>query len=87
MRHYEIPYEHKPWSVWADAERIGAVSPLRRVPVLVTEDGDALVASFAILDALDGLAGEKRALSPRDGRARGDVLRIAALASGLATKR
>ena len=57
-----LPYKHLPWSVWADAEEIARYSPLRRVPVLVLEDGSVLVESFAILDALDDRVGEARAL-------------------------
>ncbi len=83
---YGLRYEHRPWSVWADADKVATVSPLRRVPVLVTDDGDALVESFAILDALDDIAPEGRTLVPRSGKARRDVLRVAALAMGLGDK-
>lgn len=81
-----IEYEHWPWSVWADAERLARYTPLRRVPVLIVEDGTVLVESFAILDALDDRVGAERALLPRSGPIRRDGLRIAALATGLADK-
>jgi len=86
LNHYGLRYEHRPWSVWAQAEEIAAYSPLRRVPVLVMEDGVALVESFAILDAVDEMVAEERRLLPRSGRLRRDGLRVCALATGLADK-
>jgi glutathione S-transferase len=83
---YQMPYEHRPWSVWANASEIARFNPLRRVPVLVLDDGLALVESGAILDALDHLAGPERALLPRTGPLRREALRLAALATGLADK-
>ncbi|XXT32070.1 glutathione S-transferase family protein [Sorangium sp. So ce448] len=70
LQHYGLAYEHRPWSVWADAESIAKYNPLRRVPVLVTDGGEPLVESAAILDALDDLVGPDRALLPRSGEAR-----------------
>lgn len=81
-----LPYRHLPWSVWADADEIARYSPLRRVPVLVLEDGCVLVESFAILDVLDERVGEARALLPRSGPVRREGLRVAAFAAGLADK-
>src|SRR5688572_21549957 len=86
LHHYGLAYEHLPWSVWADAEKLARVTPLRRVPVLVWEDGSVLVESFAILDALDDRVGAERALLPRSGPVRREGLRIAALGTGLADK-
>ncbi|WP_437298317.1 glutathione S-transferase family protein [Sorangium sp. So ce426] len=86
LQHYGLAYEHRPWSVWADAESIAKYNPLRRVPVLVTDGGEPLVESAAILDALDDLVGPDRALLPRSGEARRAGLRISALATGLADK-
>lgn len=67
---YGFPYEHRPWSTFADADQIAPFNPLRRVPVLVVDDGEPLIESAAILDHLDGLAGVERALIPHEGRAR-----------------
>jgi len=87
LHHYEIPFEHRPWSVWAQAQEIARYNPLRRVPVLVLDGGEALVESSAILDAIDdGVADEDRRLVPRSGPARRAVLRVCALATGLADK-
>jgi glutathione S-transferase len=86
LTHYELPYAHWPWSVWADAERLGQYNPLRRVPVLILEDGSVLVESFAILEALDDRVEADRALLPRSGPVRREGLRLAAFATGLADK-
>lgn len=86
LRRYPLPFEHRPWSVWGDADRIAPYNPLRRVPTLLLDDGTALVESFAILDALDEIAGPTRALLPPAGPARRDGLRIASLSTGFADK-
>lgn len=86
MKHCGLAYEHRPWSVWADAAEIARFNPLRRVPVLVLDDGVALVESSAILDAVDDLVGPERALLPRTGASRREGLRIVSLATGLADK-
>jgi glutathione S-transferase len=86
LKTYGLAYEHRPWSVWGDADKIAAHNPLRRVPTLLLPDGTALVETFAIIDALDERVSAEHALLPRSGPARRDGLRIAALSSGLADK-
>jgi len=88
LTHYDLTFEHRPWSVWGNAAQIAEYNPLRRVPTLLLEDGPALVDTFAILDYLDELVSAKGAhlLVPRSGTERRDVLRVAALASGIADK-
>ncbi|HEX2017311.1 MAG TPA: glutathione S-transferase family protein [Aurantimonas sp.] len=83
---YEIPFEHRPWSVFGDAEKIAAYNPLTRVPTLVLDDWDVLVDSYTILDHLDSLVSADRAMHPRSGPERRQSLRVTALASGLADK-
>ena len=83
---YQIPFEHRPWSVWGNAEDIAHFNPLRRVPTLVLDDETVLVDSFAILDAIDEMVPPERALLPRHGLVRRDGLRIAALCAGFADK-
>lgn len=82
---YGMPYEHRPWSTWGDADKIAVYNPLRRVPTLLLDDGECLLESSAILDALDEAAGE-RALLPRQGPQRRQGLFVTALATGLADK-
>jgi glutathione S-transferase len=86
LRLYDVAYEHRPWSVWGDEADLARVNPLRRVPVLVLPDGEALVDSFSILDYLDERVGPARALYPARGAARREALRVTALATGMADK-
>lgn len=83
---YELPFEHRPWSVFGDGGRIAPLNPLVRVPTFELDDGLVLVESYAILDYLDGLVPPELALFPRAGPARHRALRVAALAMGLAEK-
>jgi glutathione S-transferase len=86
MRRYGFAYEHRPWSVFADAEKIAELNPLRRVPTLVLDDGVVLVESHTILDVLDEMVGPDKALLPASGTLRRDGLRIMSLATGFADK-
>jgi glutathione S-transferase len=86
LNHYGLPFEHRPWSVWGQAEEIARYNPLRRVPVLVLDGGEALVESSAILDAIDDTVPEEKRLVPRSGPARRAILRVCALSTGLADK-
>ena len=79
-------FEHRPWSVWADADKIAELNPMRRVPTLVLDGGEVLIESGAILDALDEMAGPGRAMLPSSGAERRRALKICALGSGLADK-
>ncbi|MFO1074727.1 MAG: glutathione S-transferase family protein [Geminicoccaceae bacterium] len=86
LRLYRIPFEQRPWSTFSDADKIAPYNPLRRVPTLVLDDGEALVESAAILDYLDQLAGPAKALIAQHGAERWRALRICALGTGLADK-
>jgi glutathione S-transferase len=86
LRLYGLAFEHRPWSTFGDADRIAAFNPLRRVPTLVLDDGEALIESAFILDHLDELVGPDKAMLPRAGAERRRHLRICALASGLGDK-
>src|SRR5215212_7367742 len=86
MRFYGIDFEHRPWSTFGDADKIAPFNPLRRVPTLGLEDGEALLESGAMLDHLDELAGPERALIAERGPERRRALRVCALGTGLADK-
>lgn len=90
LRLYGMDYEHRPWSVFGDGERIVAFNPLRRVPTLVPDDGEPLIESGAILDWLDEQArdrsGPDAALIAARGPLRRSALKACALATGLADK-
>lgn len=86
MQLYGMEYDHRTWSVFGDADRLGEVNPLRRVPTLVVHDGVALTDSFAIIDWLDHEVGPERALFPATGRERRDTVRVTAFICGVADK-
>ena len=67
MRLYGLAFEHRPWSTFGDAEKIAPYNPLRRVPTLVLDGGEALIESTAILDYLDELVGREKAMIARSG--------------------
>ncbi|WP_431205262.1 glutathione S-transferase family protein [Bradyrhizobium betae] len=86
LRLYGLAFEHRPWSTFGDADRIAPYNPLRRVPTLVLDGGEALIESAFILDHLDELVGPDKAMLPHAGAERRRHLRICALASGLGDK-
>src|SRR6187397_2062128 len=61
---YGLPFEHRPWSVFGDAEKVRQYNPLVRVPTLVLDDGLALVESGVILDYLDSRVPAAQAMLP-----------------------
>jgi glutathione S-transferase len=86
MRLYGLAFEHWPWSTFGDADKIAPYNPLRRVPTLVLDDGEALIDSTAILDHLDELVGPDKAMIAANGAERRRQLRTIALATGLGDK-
>ncbi len=86
LRLYALPFEHRPWSTFGDADSLGAYNPLRRVPTLVLDDGEVLIESGAILDHLDQSVGPARAMLAAAGPGRRHALQVVALGSGLAEK-
>jgi glutathione S-transferase len=83
---YELPFTHRPWSSFGDAEKIRPYNPLTRVPTLVLDNGEVLIESHSILDYLDSLVPPDRAMFPASEPARHQALKIAALATSLADK-
>jgi glutathione S-transferase len=86
MKLLEIPFEHANWSIGRDFDRIREYNPLGRVPTLITDNGEQLMESSAILDYLDERAGPERALLPRVGAERRQALNFMAMATGAAEK-
>ena len=83
---YDLPFEHRPWSTFGDADKIRPYNPLVRVPTLVLDDGDVLIESHVILDYVDSLVPPRRAMVPGSEPLRHQALKIAALATGLSDK-
>jgi glutathione S-transferase len=86
LRLYGLPFEHRPWSVFGDADKIRPLNPLVRVPTFVADDGAVLFDSATMLDYLDHLVPEAERLTPAVEPARHKALRIVALGNGLAEK-
>jgi glutathione S-transferase len=86
LRLYGLPFEHRPWSTFGEADKIAPYNPLRRVPTLVLDGGEVLIESTAILDYLDELVGPEKAMIAERGPERRRGLKICALATGLADK-
>lgn len=84
LRLYDLPFEHRPWSVFGDADKLGAMNPLCRVPTLVPDEGFVLTESHMMLDYLDSLV--EAPMLPREQPARHRALQATALATGLAEK-
>jgi glutathione S-transferase len=86
LKLYELPFEHRPWSTFGEGDKIAAYNPLRRVPTLVLASGEVLIESTAILDYLDEWVGPGKAMIPMRGPERRHVMKVCALATGLADK-
>lgn len=85
MHLYGMPFTRDTRSIFGDAQALGQISPLTRIPALVLDDGEVLIDSAAILDFLDEQAGAA-ALMPRAGPARRFALQFTALAMGMMEK-
>jgi glutathione S-transferase len=83
LRLYGLTYEHKTWSVFGNAEELGKVNPLIRVPTLVLDTSEALIETSAIIDYLDSLVTAEKRLLPQQQPERYRALNIVSLASGI----
>ena len=86
MTLYGMPFEHKPWSTFGDAEKIRPYNPLTRVPTLVLDDGDVLMDSTPILDYLDGLVPADKRMLPVAEPARHRALKVTTMGVHTAEK-
>jgi glutathione S-transferase len=78
----DMPYALEQVRVFDNPDAVRPHNPLVRIPALVLDDGETLVDSAAILDALDELAGPGRRLTPPSGSERRNVLRVTAVGLG-----
>lgn len=77
-------FDHRPIMVSGeDWDKLREINPMGRVPVVVTQDGETLVETSAIIDWLEEDAPVKSRLIPASGRARRAVMQ--AMAYGNAT--
>jgi glutathione S-transferase len=83
---YGLSFEHKPYSTFGDWEKFQDLNPLTRVPTLVIDHRDVLIESHMMLDYLDNIVGETRAMYPMHEPARHLALKVSALAMGCCDK-
>ena len=81
----DMPYEHVEVAPFDEWDRAMSINPVVRIPALELDDGDLLIESSAILDYLDEAAGAK-ALAPRSGKRRRDVLKLVSIGVGAMEK-
>lgn len=83
---YGLPFEHRPWSIFGDVDKIQPINPLIRVPTMVLDDGDVIVDSPSMIDYIDSLVTADLRLLPREEPQRHQAVAIMALATGFADK-
>ena len=81
-----LPFERRVLSVFTDFDDMLRVNPLGKVPALRLDGGEWLFDSRFILDYLEQLAPEEKRLIPSELESRQRVLRVEAVALGLAEK-
>lgn len=86
MRLYGLAFEHRPWSVFSEGEKVQAVNPLMRVPTLVLDDGEVVADSSSILDYVDSLVPAEMRLLPQAEPERRRALKVMTFATGAADK-
>jgi len=86
MTLYGMPFEHRPWSTFGEAEKIRPYNPLTRVPTLVLDDGEVLIDSTVILDHLDSLVPAGKRMFPAAEPARRRALKVATVGVHTAEK-
>ncbi len=75
----DLPFQFDEVMVFKEPERVRAHNPITRIPTLLLDDGEALVESYAILDAIDEMVEPARRLTPPSGRDRRHVMKITAM--------
>ena len=76
----EVPFEHRPISLFRHIDAFSAINPLLKAPTLVADDGTVLIDSTLILDYLAGLYPAVAALTPAAPGDRARALRLTGLA-------
>ncbi|HFJ9813635.1 TPA: glutathione S-transferase, partial [Pseudomonas aeruginosa] len=76
LRLLDLPYEHRPLSVFRNFQAFSLFNPMVKAPTLVLDDGTVLMDSSLILDYLECLAGRERSLLPQRPQARARALSL-----------
>lgn len=77
-----MPFELEQVRVFDTPDAVRPYNPVVRIPALILDDGETLIESYAILDAIDEIAGPERRLTPAEGKARRHVMRLTAVGLG-----
>ncbi len=59
LKRLNIPFEHKPLSVFSDFDAFRQINPIVKAPTLVTDDGTVLVDSTLILHHIEGISADR----------------------------
>ena len=86
MNLYGIAFEQRHVTSWDKYEEIREANPIAKIPCLITEAGDCLIESAAILDYLDCRIGPERALMPPPSPLRDKARHIVALSTAIIDK-
>ena len=86
MHLYGIEFEQRAQTAWDHFDDVKQFNPIVKIPTLVTEDGEVIVESAAILDYLDCRVGPERALMPPPSPLRDRVRQIVAIATAIIDK-
>ena len=81
-----MPFEMEEVLVFKNPEAVRKHNPVARIPTLVLDDGEVLIESYAILDAIDDIAGPDKSLTPPSGRERRHVMKVTAVGVGAMEK-
>lgn len=83
---YGFAFEQRHVNSWDEYEEVRAANPIAKIPCLITEAGDYLIESAAILDYLDCRVGPERALMPPPSALRDKTRQIVALSTAIIDK-
>ena len=86
MNHHGIAFERKRLSVFGDFEQMLEHNPLGKVPVLLLDDDEPIYDSRMIIDHIEQTISVENRLLTLEPVARRKVLRVEAIATGLAEK-
>ena len=74
-----MAFEMEELYVFKSPEAVRRHNPVVRIPTLILDDGEVLVESYAILDAIDQMAGPEKCLTPPSGKERRHVMKVTAI--------
>jgi glutathione S-transferase len=86
LKRMRLPFEHRQVSVFRHFDRFAQVNPVVKAPSFVCDDGTVLMDSTLILDYIEHCVAPDRALTPRDGAARQEALRLVGIAMAACEK-